>query len=145
MTRDDWGIADAEDARVYLGEVGRLWAAWMVGLAGLAFTDDWWLIASGVVVIAALLWLARPLQARAADLVPHDEPTGGKKSLVVARRTERDLALRNLSYGEAPLRKAIEMADAGSWWLGARRGVIALTIIAFVYVLFTWFAGPAAP
>lgn len=144
MTHENWGLTGKEDARTYLAEVGRLWTTWVVGLAALALTDGWMLLASGVVVIAALLWMARPLQARAADLVKDDKVTGGEKSLVVARKTERDLALRALAYGEAPLRRALDLTSAGSWWLTARLAVIGLTIAAFGFVLIDLFSGSAS-
>jgi hypothetical protein len=144
MTHEDWGLTEEADARTYLAEVGRLWITWVVGLGALALTDGWLLLASGFVVIAALLWMARPLQRRAADLVQDDRVTEGEKSLVVARKTERDLALRALAYGEAPLRRAVDLAATGSWWLTARVVVIGLTIAAFGFVLIDLFVGSSS-
>ena len=141
MSDTDWGLTTESEAHRYLAEVGRLWATWVVGLAALALTDGWWLLASGVAVIAALMWMSRPLQARAAALVAEDKVTGGKKSLLVARRTERDLALRALSYGEAPLRRAVELTSAGRWWLLGRVVIIGLTIAAFAFVVLDVFRG----
>ena len=144
MSDADWGLTTESEAQRYLAEVGRLWATWVVGLAALALTDGWWLLVSGVVVIAALMWMSRPLQVRAAALVSNDKVTGGKKSLVVARRTERDLALRALAYGEAPLRRAVALTSSGRWWLTGRIVVIGLTIAAFGFVIVDLFSGSAS-
>lgn len=138
-----WGFADATDAKVYLREVGTLWATWIAGLAALVVGSGWLILPFGVAVIAGLLWAARPLQARAAKLVPEDSVVGGKRSFLVGRSTERDLVLRQLAYGDAPLRAAVDTAGAPRLWLTARLVVLGLTVAAFVWVLTSVFAGPA--
>jgi hypothetical protein len=136
----DWGFEGADDARRYLGEVARLWGAWIAGLVGLVAVNNLAVVAVGVVVIGLLLWLARPLQVRAAKVVPEDTLVGGRFG-VVGKGTVRDRVLRQFAYGDQPLRQAVDLSGASSLWLWARQGVVAATIIAFVAVLFLWFDG----
>ncbi len=144
-TERDWEFTDAADAASYLREVGVLWTTWLIGLVALVAGSGLLVVALGVLVIAALLWVARPLQARAAKLVPEDSVTGGKRSLLVGRNTERDIVLRQLAYGDAPLSAAIAVSGAGRWWLTARWVLVSLTIVAFVFVLVTLTLGPTPP
>jgi hypothetical protein len=141
-TERDWEFTDAADAASYLREVGVLWTTWLVGLVALVAGSGLLVVVLGVLVIAALLWVARPLQARAANLVPEDSVTGGKRSILAGRNTERDLVLRQLAYGDAPLSAAIAVSGSGRWWLTARRVLVGLTIVAFVFVLITLTLGP---
>ncbi|HSF87504.1 MAG TPA: hypothetical protein VLG28_17835 [Acidimicrobiia bacterium] len=136
----DWGFTDEPDARRYLREVRRLWAAWLFGLTALLFTQGWWVVASGVVTIGLLLVLARPLQARAAALVPEDTLVGSRFN-VVGRGTERDKALQALAYGREPLEAATTLSGSGAWMVPARSLMVWVTIAAFVYVIATTFSG----
>jgi hypothetical protein len=125
----EWAFEGPDDAAAYLREVATLWTVWLVGMVALLFSGNWIVILVGLGVIVLLLVLARPLQARAAKIVPDDEvPEPGRTAF---RKTKRDRVLRELAFGEAPLRAA----GAGPGWIGARRTVVALTIVAFVFVL----------
>jgi hypothetical protein len=134
MVDNEWRFADEADAARYLAEVRRLWLAWLLGLAGLMFAEGWWVIVAGVVTVGLLLALARPLQARAAAIVPEDTLVGGKFN-VVGKGTARDRVLKQLAYGRAPLERAAEVAGRGGWLIGARAVMIGLTVLAFVYVV----------
>jgi hypothetical protein len=134
----EWGFADESDAGAYLAEVRRLWAGWLLGLAALMFTDGWWVVVAGVVTIALLLLLARPLQARAAALVPKDTLVGSKFN-VVGRGTERDKVLQAFAYGKEPLEVATAATDTSGWMVPARTAIVWVTGAAFVYVLVTTF------
>lgn len=136
-TERDWGFADATDASAYLREVGVVWATWVVALVGLVISRGVLVLVIGAAVLAALIWAARPLQSRAARLVPEDSVVGGRRSFLIGRSTERDLVLRQLAYGEAPLRTAVELTGSGRWWLTGRVVVVGLTIVTFVWVLLT--------
>lgn|GEM_PF-2163111 len=139
----NWGFGDISDASAYLREVGRLWAIWVVGLVGLVTGRGLLLVGLGIAVLGALLWAARPLQVRAMRLVPEDSVVSGGRSLLVGRRTERDLVLRQLAYGAAPLRAAIGLTGSPGWWLATRWVVLGLTVAAFGFVLMSWTLGAA--
>ncbi len=138
----EWGFAGAADARRYLSDVLRLWSGWLLGLAALLFTEGWWVVIAGVLTIALLLFLARPLQARAAGLVPEDTLVGSRFN-VVGRGTARDKALQAYAYGREPLEEAVRLTGRGGWMLIVRPLMIWVTIAAFLYVLFTTFSGAA--
>lgn len=135
MDDGDWGFRDRNDAARYLGEVQRLWLAWLLGLAALVFTTGWLVVAAGVITVALLLFLARPLQERAAALVPEDTLVGGRFN-VVGRGTARDRVLRALAYGRPPLEVATGLTGTGRWLLLGRLVVIAATVVGFFAVLF---------
>ena len=124
------------DAGTYLRQVGTLWAVWVVGLGGLLVTQAVILIAWAVVVFAALLLLARPIQARAEKAVPENQVEGGAVNTALRGGTTRDRALRELAYGTAPLRIALRTVGASERWVILRHVVVALTILGMVYVVF---------
>ena len=138
-----WGFADEADARRYLRVVLRLWLGWICGMAALLFTRGWWIVVAGVVTIALLLLLARPLQARAAALVPNDTLGGGKFN-VVGRGTARDKALQAYAYGSEPLDEATALAGSGRWMLFGRRMLMSVTVAVFIWVILTTLNPPAA-
>ncbi len=143
MSESSWGFADGSDAHRYLSDVARLWLGWLAGLAALMFTQGWLVVAAGVVTVGALLFLARPLQIRAAALVPKDTLVGSRFN-VVGRGTERDKVLKALAYGREPLEEAVALSGSYTWLPRARSLMIAATIVAFVFVLLTTFSNPAA-
>lgn len=126
------------DARRYLREVGRLWAAWMVGLGGLLLTNALLLLGWAVVTLAALVVLARPIQRRAEALVPVNKVEGGKVDTIFRGGTTRDRAIRDLAYGTEPMRAALQTAGYSQHWVFARHFVLAMTLLGFIYVV----AGP---
>jgi hypothetical protein len=137
---DSWGFKDRGDATRYLSDVLRLWSGWLLGLAAVMLLQGWGLVIAGVVTIVVLVYLAKPIQARAVALVPDDTVVDGRIGLA-GKRTERDNVLRALAYGKAPLEVAVDAAETGRWMLTARPVMIGVTIAAFLYVLLTTFSG----
>ncbi len=123
------------DASRYLREIGVLWGAWVVGLAGLLVTDALLLIVWGVVVIAALVYLARPIQRRAERLVPDNKIESSRLEGLFRGGTTRDRAIRDLAYGAEPLRAALSTAGLSERWMTLRQVIIALSLLALIYVL----------
>ena len=140
---NDWGFDGKLDARRYLSDVLRLWAGWLLGLAALMFTQGWWVVVAGVITVAILVVFARPMQARAAALVPEDTLVGNRYN-VVGRGTARDKALQAFAYGPEPLEQATTIAGTGRWMLVARPVMIWVTVAAFIFVLLTSFGGPVS-
>lgn len=130
----EWGFDGPDDAAAYRRDVARLWAVWVVAIAALMFTQGWLVLIAGVVALGGLIVVARPLQARAAAIVPDDDVPD---ATVVAmfRRSRRDRVLRELAYGEAPL----VASGAGPAWIWGRRAVVGLTFVAFAIVLYDLF------
>lgn len=125
MTDSTW-FADPIDARAYLGEVARLWGAWAVGLALLLAVQDGWVLLVALLLIAAMVWLGRPIRRRAREL--DSSATGSGAG---------DDTARELAYGEAPLRDALALTGANPNWVWARRALVIATIAAFVFVVVT--------
>lgn len=133
----EWAFEGPDDVASYLRQVATVWAVWLVGMAALMFVAHWVVIPVGIGVLGLLMLLARPLQARAVKLVPEDDaPEPGAGAF---HKTKRDRVLRELAFGEAPLRAA----GAGPIWIWTRRLVVGLTIAAFVFVLFDLLLGAA--
>ena len=130
----EWGFADPQDAARYLQELLRLWVVWIAGLAVLMTNSGWILVVGGVAVIGLLLWFARPIQRRAEALVPTDSAYD-KGSLVRGKGTTRDRAIKALAYGEEPLEEAVDLTGQSGAWLFGRKGMIAITAIAFGVVV----------
>jgi hypothetical protein len=110
----------------------------MCGLAVLFLNSGWLIIGAGVLVIALLIWLARPLHARVVRIVPEDDVVGSSRSLVVGRGTKRDRALRAFAYGTGPLGEAVELTGSGRWWLHVRSVIVAATVVAFAWTVLTF-------
>jgi len=136
LTELNYTFAGAQDARLYLRQIGTLWAVWVVGLFGLLLTDALLLIIWAVVIIGTLLILARPIQARAEEIVPKNEVEGGAVDTALRGGTTRDRALRELAYGTHPLRVALVTAGYSPRWVMARHFVVAMTILGLVYTVF---------
>jgi len=127
---------DADDARAYLREVGRLWLAWIVTLALLFLVQHWWaLLAIGIGFLIGMSIIGRPLQERAQRIA---DPDAKVRSGRGGRR--KDVALRQLMYGEGPLRQAIALTGRPSLILWVRRLVLAGTVLAFLWVMVGLFA-----
>ena len=123
------------DARAYLGEIGKLWTAWTVGLAAVMATNGVALLVIAVVLFGALLYLSRPLLPRTEKLVPENKREGGAIEAALRGGTTRDRVLRELAYGMAPLEAALETAGLSPRWVAARHLLIAVTVLAFIYVV----------
>jgi hypothetical protein len=125
-----------DDARLYLRQIGTLWAAWVVALVGLLIAHAFVLIVWGVVAVVGLLLLARPIQARAERVVPENQVEGGAVNTALRGGTTRDRALRELAYGTAPMRVALETAGLSQRWVVTRHLVVAVTLLGMAYVVF---------
>ncbi|MCP3996545.1 MAG: hypothetical protein GY722_16040 [bacterium] len=136
MTEFTYTFDDREDAALYLRQVGLLWGVWVIALGGLFFTHAGLLIAWGVITVTSLLFLARPLQRRAEKAAPENEVEGGVINTALRGGTTRDRVLRDLSYGGGPLRAALETLGLSQRWMVVRHLVIAITLVAMVFVIF---------
>jgi len=136
MTELIYTFETPNDAMVYLREVSTLWVIWIVGLAGLMVTHAVVLIVWAVVVLVSLYFAARPLQRRAEELVPENTVEGGKVNTALRGGTTRDRALRDYFYGTAPLEAALDAAGMSRRWVVIRHLIVALTLLALVYVVF---------
>ena len=135
MDEIDYTFASPHDARLYIREVGLLWAVWIVGLVAVLVTSGLALVLISVALLASLILLARPLLPRTEALVPVNSKEGGALNTALRGGTTRDRVLRELAYGTAPLAAALETAGLSSRWVLARHLVIAATLLAFVGVI----------
>ncbi|MEN8233395.1 MAG: hypothetical protein ABFR89_00550 [Actinomycetota bacterium] len=135
-------FSDADDARRYLFEIARLWVVWVVGLVLLFAVDGWMVLLAGIVVIAVLVWLVQPIQRRAADIDDPGEFVEGSGGRFGGKRTRKEMAMRVLLYGKAPLVEAIEEFDAWFGWVWIRQIVIATTAVVFAIVFLDVFSAP---
>lgn len=135
-------FSDRDDAKTYVSQIVRLWAVWIAGLVALFAVTGWYVLVVGVVVIGVLMWLVRPIQDRAAGIDDPAEVVEGARGRFGRGRTRGELALRVLLYGEAPLAEAADEFGIWSGWLWVRRGVIALTALAFAIVFLDVLRGP---
>lgn len=133
---DRWRFGDVDDARAYLGEVGRLWLGWLAGLGVLVLSTGWGVLIGGVAVMVLLVWLSRPLQARTDRLVAESTPGAGHRE-AAGWGSERERTMRRLAYGAEPIAAAVELTGSGRWWLVARWVMIAATVAAVAYVVAT--------
>lgn len=135
MTDIEYTFDGPEDARSYLREIGLLWSVWVVGLFLVLFTHGFTVLIVAAVLFTALLMLARPLLPRTERLVPENQREGGAIESAFRGGTTRDRVLRELAYGVAPMAAALQTAGLSPRWVAARHVVIALTLLALVYVL----------
>lgn len=135
MSEIEYTFSNPADARDYLREVGLLWGIWVVGLMAVLFTHGVSLLIVAVMLLTALLVLARPLLPRTEKLVPENRREGGAIDAALRGGTTRDRVLRELAYGAAPMEAALRTAGLSPRWVMARHVVIALTLLAFVYVI----------
>lgn len=134
-------FTDAADARAYLNEIGRLWIAWLLALAALLAFNGFLLVVTAFAVVAAWLILAQPLQQRAARFVEAEPPEGEGWQASTSRGKKRDRVFREFSVGRAPLEAALQEIGVSRRWADARYVVIALTLVAFIYVIRGFAAG----
>ena len=136
MSDSIYTFTDPDDAWTYLREVSTVWVFWIVGLAGLMVTHAVVLIVWAVLVLVGLLFVTRPLQRRAERLVPDNKVEAGKVNTALRGGTTRDRVLRELFYGTGTLRSALEVTGLSRHWVVVRHLVVALTLLALVYVVF---------
>ncbi len=109
---------------------------WLIGLGVLFVTSGWMLLVFGVLLLVALPVLASPLVERSETMVPVNEAVDdGAGAFGNSRGTKRDVAVRQLVYGAAPLRAALSTIGASQAWVGLLYLGIGITVVAFGYVL----------
>jgi len=136
---DDSWFSDAADARQYIGEVGKLWFVWLLGLGALAASSGVAALVVGVVLLVAMFILMSPLQNRIQERYGSD-PDG---RTIPKRETlsSRDKALRDLTYGRAPFAEAV---DKRGLWAGLKLVpwvVVITTLVAAAIVAIQWLGG----
>lgn len=134
MPDQEWSFDGPDDAAAYRRDLGRLWVLWLGALAALMFAQGWLVFVAGAVALVGVIIVARPLQARAAAIVPDDEVPDPTVTAAF-QRSRRDRVLRELAYGEAPL----VASGAGPAWIWGRRVMVGLTFAAFAIVLYDLF------
>ena len=135
-------FSDEADARSYLYDLTRLWVVWIVGIIALFAVRSWYVLLVGVVVVGLLIWLVRPVQARAAAIDDPGEVVEGSGGRFGGARTRSEMALRVLLYGEAPLSEAINEYGMWSGLIWVRRAVIGISAVAFAAVFIDVLKGP---
>jgi hypothetical protein len=132
----EYTFSSRRDAREYLREVALLWVVWVVGLVVILLVQGTLLVVTSLVVLVALGVLARPLLPRTEALVPVNKREGGAARAALRGGTTRDRVLRDLAYGDAPVIAALAAAGLSSRWMATRHMVVAVTLIAFGFVVF---------
>lgn len=135
-------FSDRDDARSYVLELTRLWVVWISGLVALFAVQGWFVLLAGVVAVGLLVWLVRPIQARASAVDDPDETVEGGGGRFGATRTRGEMALRELLYGESPLAEAVNEFGLWSGLIWVRRFVIAVSAVAFAVVFIDILRGP---
>ena len=136
MTDLTYAFDGPDDARSYLREASTVWVVWILALVGLMVTHAVVLAVWAVIGLTTLLIVARPLQRRAERLVPENKVEAGKVNTAMRGGTTRDRVLRELFYGTGPVRAALDTAGMSQRWVVIRHLVVALTILAMIYVVF---------
>ncbi len=123
-----WTFDDDDDAVAFRRELAALWTAWLVAIGAVALASNLvvWLV--GIAALGLVVFLLRPLQARAAAAVGDGDDSAEAKS----RASDRDRALRQLVFGDDALRAS----QAGPAWLVTRWIVVVLTLAAAAFVLY---------
>lgn len=134
-----WTFDDQADARTYIEELRRLWGTWLVLLVVLVFAAGLVLVVAGLGLGAAVVSWLRPLQRRAEAIVPEDRVAEGRRS-IFGRRSERDLVIRELTYGVEPLRAALAAAGSSPAWVVVRHFVVGATVAGLVMTLIGLYA-----
>lgn len=132
---DPW-FEDAADAKQYMGEVGRLWVVWLVGLGALAVSQGGVAVAVGVALLIAMFVLMSPLQQRVH--ARYGTERDARKLPPRATLTARERALRQLTYGRRPFAEAVEMRGLLGGWKAVPWVVMAATLAAAAAVAVAW-------
>ncbi len=135
---ETWFV-DQADAKKYIGEVGKLWVVWLLGLGALAASRGVIAIIVGVALLVALFILMSPLQNRVQEKFGSD-PEGRS---IPKRETlsSRDKALRELTYGRAPFAEAVDKRSMWAGWKAVPWVVMIATLAAAAVVAIRWFEG----
>lgn len=130
---------DATDAQKYLGEVGRLWVGWLVGLVALGLSKGGVAIAIGVAFLVGLFVLMAPLQNRVGDRFAGD--AAAFKTARGQILSKRDRALRELAYGRAPFAEALSKRELPPALRFVPWAVILASFAAAAVMALAWFEG----
>jgi hypothetical protein len=131
----EYTFSSPSDAHTYLRQIALLWGVWVVGLVAVLLSHGLALVFLSIGLLAALILLARPLLPRTEALVPVNNKEAGALESALRGGTTRDRVLRELAYGSAPTRAALEVAGLDPRWVAVRHLVIAITLVAFVLVI----------
>lgn len=135
MDEIEYTFSSPSDARTYLRQVALLWGVWVVGLVAVLLSHGLALVFLSIGLLATLILLARPLLPRTEALVPVNNKESGALESALRGGTTRDRVLRELAYGAAPTRAALNAAGLDPRWIAMRHLVIAITLLAFVAVI----------
>lgn len=136
MTGKAW-FTDEADAKRYIGEAGRVWVVWLVGLGVLSLTEG---VASAVVggaLLVVMFIVMSPLQNRVHEMFAPDQdgpPDHGHEPF-----GPRDKVLRQLTYGREPFAEAVDKRGLASILKAAPWVVIAATLVMSAVLAIKWF------
>ena len=133
-----WFLNEA-DAGKYLGEVGRLWAGWLIGLVALGLSRGGVAVAVGVAFLVVLFVLMGPLQNRVADRFEGD--AAAFKTARGQILSKRDRALRELAYGRAPFAEALAKRELPPALRFLPWAVIIASFVAAAGMALVWLEG----
>lgn len=134
---DTWVFHSPADARDFLGQILKVWAAWLVMLAFLTFAAppaNW---AGSLAVAVLLIVLVAPLQQRVDTTVSQDGFDDNRVSLLVGRGTRRDRALRDMLARPRAFGAALRISGADSRWVVSYYLVALVTVASAVALIVT--------
>ncbi|MCH7667752.1 MAG: hypothetical protein IIC71_00910 [Acidobacteria bacterium] len=137
VNNDTWVFHSPADAREFLGQILRVWAAWLVMLAFLTFAAppaNW---AGSLAIAVLLIVLVAPLQRRVDTTVSQDGFDDNRVSLLVGRGTRRDRALRDMLARPRAFGAALRISGADSRWVVSYYLVALVTVASAVALIVT--------
>lgn len=137
VNNDTWVFHSPADAREFLGQILKVWAAWLVMLAFLTFAAppaNW---AGSLAIAVLLIVLVAPLQRRVATIVTQDGFDDNRVSLLVGRGTRRDRALRDMLARPRAFGVALRISGADSRWVVSYYLVALVTVASAVALIVT--------
>lgn len=145
VNNDTWVFHSPADAREFLGQILRVWAAWLVMLAFLTFAAppaNW---AGSLTIAVLLIVLVAPLQRRVDttvsqdgfDDVSQDGFDDFRVLLLLGRGTRRDRALRDMLARPRAFGAALRISGADSRWVVSYYLVALVTVASAVALIVT--------
>lgn len=137
VNNDTWAFHSPADAREFLGQILRVWAAWLVMLAFLTFAAppaNW---AGSLTIAVLLIVLVAPLQRRVDTTVSQDGFDDNRVSLLLGRGTRRDRALRDMLARPRAFGAALRISGADSRWVVSYYLVALVTVASAVALIVT--------
>lgn len=137
VNNDTWAFHSPADAREFLGQILRVWAAWLVMLAFLTFAAppaNW---AGSLAIAVLLIVLVAPLQRRVDTTVSQDGFDDNRVSLLLGRGTRRDRALRDMLARPRAFGAALRISGADSRWVVSYYLVALVTVASAVALIVT--------